>query len=85
MLLLPISALLSPPMGVASAGVPCRSGLDVREVFRRYTRAYSAQVSHWIYSEQALAPLPMPSLQTKRGLRESSVSLREGVPLPWAG
>ncbi len=33
--------------------VPCRSGLSVHEIFRRYTRAYSQQVVDWIYSEQA--------------------------------
>lgn len=32
---------------------PCRDGLPIEQVFRRYTRAYSAQVSDWIYSEQA--------------------------------
>tara|TARA_B100000780_G_scaffold114036_1_gene79896 strand:+ start:110 stop:682 length:573 start_codon:yes stop_codon:yes gene_type:complete len=33
--------------------VPCRTGLSVNEIFRRYTRAYSQQVTSWIYSEQA--------------------------------
>ena len=33
--------------------IPCRSGIPVEDVFRRYTRAYSAQVRGWIYSEQA--------------------------------
>lgn len=33
--------------------IPCRSGLPVTEVFKRYTRAYSYQVKSWIYSEQA--------------------------------
>lgn len=33
--------------------IPCRDGTPVQEVFRRYTRAYSAQVRSWIYSEQA--------------------------------
>ena len=33
--------------------VPCRTGLSVNEIFRRYTRAYSQQVTRWIYSEQA--------------------------------
>ena len=33
--------------------IPCRSGLHVGEVFKRYTRAYSYQVRSWIYSEQA--------------------------------
>jgi hypothetical protein len=33
--------------------IPCRSGLPVEEVFRRYTRAYSSRVRHWVYSEQA--------------------------------
>lgn len=33
--------------------IPCRGGLHVNEVFRRYTRAYSYEVREWIYSEQA--------------------------------
>ena len=33
--------------------VPCRTGLSVNDIFRRYTRAYSQQVAGWIYSEQA--------------------------------
>ena len=33
--------------------VPCRSGLGIDEVYRQYTRAYSAHVERWIYSEQA--------------------------------
>ena len=33
---------------------PCsKEGLDIETVFRRYTRAYSAQVERWVYSEQA--------------------------------
>ena len=32
---------------------PCRAGLSVHDVYRRYTRAYSHQVVDWIYSEQA--------------------------------
>jgi hypothetical protein len=33
--------------------IPCRSGLSVQDIFRRYTRAYSAEVRSWVYSEQA--------------------------------
>ena len=33
--------------------IPCRDGTPVEDIFRRYTRAYSAQVRSWIYSEQA--------------------------------
>ena len=33
--------------------IPCRDGTPVAEVHRRYSRAYSAQVKGWIYSEQA--------------------------------
>jgi len=33
---------------------PCRlQGLDIEQVHRRYATAYTAQVSDWIYSEQA--------------------------------
>ncbi|KAL3932981.1 MAG: hypothetical protein SGPRY_000486 [Prymnesium sp.] len=32
---------------------PCQAGLDIDTIFRRYARAYSAQVRNWIYSEQA--------------------------------
>ena len=33
--------------------IPCRDGTPIEDIFRRYTRAYSAQVRNWIYSEQA--------------------------------
>ena len=33
--------------------IPCRSGLPVDDIFRQYTRAYSARVRGWVYSEQA--------------------------------
>ncbi|KAL1526028.1 hypothetical protein AB1Y20_020849 [Prymnesium parvum] len=32
---------------------PCQAGLDIDAVSRRYSRAYSAQVREWVYSEQA--------------------------------
>ena len=33
--------------------IPCRNGLHVDEIFKRYTRAYSHDVRDWVYSEQA--------------------------------
>ena len=47
--------------------IPCRRGLLINDVFRRYTRAYSAQVKHWVYSEQA----ELMRLYLERPARES--------------
>ena len=33
--------------------IPCRDGMPIEDIHRRYSRAYSAQVKGWIYSEQA--------------------------------